>query len=378
MSAQTQNVDLVHHKTKGKSSLERGLKNFCIINVDPGAGDTFCSSGRERFTLCSWTLVNGCLRTCQIFSNYGNMNSKKKKIRTLDLFCGCGGMSLGFQNAGFNIVAAFDHWKPAVDVYRANFDHDAFECDLYDSEIEQTIKDLKPNLIIGGPPCQDFSSAGPNRHTSDRAGLIERFVDIVEETKPRYFVMENVPRVRLRPVFTRAVRRLKAMGYGLSMRVLDASLCGVPQQRKRLFLVGEIGAEDGFLLPYLESGLSEKPMTLRDYFGDSLGTDYYFRVPTNYTRRGVFSIDEPSLTIRGVDRPIPPGYPGHPEDPVPIGPKVRAFTVLERSYIQTFPPTFLFSGGKSDLNMMIGNAVPVKFAEYVAKALAVYIKDKNG
>ena len=302
---------------------------------------------------------------------------KTNKIRTIDLFCGCGGMSLGFQNAGFNIVAAFDHWKPAVNVYRSNFNHHVSECDLYDSKMGKTIRDLKPNLIIGGPPCQDFSSAGPNRHTSHRAGLIERFVDIVEEAKPYYFVMENVPRVRLRPVFKKAVERLQSLGYGQNMRVLDASLCGVPQQRKRLFLVGAIGAKDGFLNSYLEKGLSIKPMTLRDCFGKSLGTDYYFRVPTNYTRRGVFSIDAPSVTIRGVDRPIPPGYPGHPEDPVPIGPKVRALTVLERSYIQTFPKTFKFSGGKSDLNMMIGNAVPVKFSEYVANALACYIGDRR-
>jgi DNA (cytosine-5)-methyltransferase 1 len=300
-----------------------------------------------------------------------------KKTKTIDLFCGCGGMSLGFQNAGFDIVAAFDHWRPAVEVYKANFTHPATECDLYDSGVEQIIKDLKPSLIIGGPPCQDFSSAGPNRHTSQRAGLIDRYVDFVREAKPDFFVMENVPRVRLRPVFERAVERLREMGYGLNIRVLDASQCGVPQQRKRLFLVGAIGAEDGFLDPYLDKGLSSTPMTLRDYFGNSLGTDYYFRVPTNYTRRGVFSIDQPSQTIRGVDRPIPPGYPGHPDDPVPIGPKVRAFTVLERSYIQTFPKMFKFLGGKSDLNMMIGNAVPVKLAEHVANALASYIGDLN-
>lgn len=302
---------------------------------------------------------------------------QKQMLRTVDLFCGCGGMSLGFKNAGFDIVAAFDHWKPAMDVYRKNFKHKTYECDLNDTATDRIIAALKPNLIIGGPPCQDFSSAGPNRHKSARAGLIGRFVDIVAESNPEYFVMENVPRVRLRQVYKTAVKRLQSMRYGLTAKVLDSSLCGVPQQRKRLFLVGAIDAKDGFLEQYLEKNLSKKPMTLRDYFGESLGTNYYFRVPTNYTRRGVFSIDEPSLTIRGVDRPIPPGYPGHPEDPVPIGPQVRAFTVLERSLIQTFPRTFIFSGGKSDLNMMIGNAVPVKFAEFVAKALACYVEHRN-
>ena len=103
-----------------------------------------------------------------------------------------------------------------------------------------------------------------------------------------------------------------------------------------------------------------------------LGIDYYFRVPRSYSRRGIFSIDEPCQTIRGVDRPIPPGYPGHPSDPVEIGPDVRTLTIEERSYVQTFPKNFIFQGSKTDLNQMIGNAVPVKLAEYVASALMSY------
>ena len=91
---------------------------------------------------------------------------------------------------------------------------------------------------------------------------------------------------------------------------------------------------------------------------------------------GVFSIYEPCQTIRGVDRPIPKGYKGHPSDPVEIGPKVRALTILERSYVQTFPKSFKFDGNKGDLNLMIGNAVPVKLAEYVAVAIKKYDDDQ--
>ncbi|WP_338669324.1 DNA cytosine methyltransferase [Pseudodesulfovibrio methanolicus] len=300
-----------------------------------------------------------------------------REIKVVDLFCGCGGMSLGFQNMGFDVVAAFDHWKPALDVYRDNFEHNVFECDLYDSSAETIVQDFNPDLIIGGPPCQDFSSAGLSNHSSDRAWLINRYVDCVEAAQPEYFVMENVPRARLRPVFKAAVSRLRSLGYGLSSHVLDASYCGVPQHRKRLFLVGAVGAEDGFLESYVAEHLSDTPMSLREYFGGALDTDYYFRVPTNYGRRGVFSVDEPSLTIRAVDRPIPPGYTGHPEDPVAIGPQVRTFTVLERSYIQTFPHSFKFKGTKTNLNMMIGNAVPVKLAEFVANALKQYINENH-
>jgi DNA (cytosine-5)-methyltransferase 1 len=297
--------------------------------------------------------------------------------KTIDLFSGCGGMSLGFHNSGFNLIGAFDNWGPAVEVYNANFDHKAVTIDLNNSDTIKLIQKLSPEIIVGGPPCQDFSSAGPNQFHSSRAGLLETFVDIVEKAIPRYFVIENVPRIRFRPVYMKAVARLRSLGYGLTEQILDACYCGVPQVRKRVFLIGGFKAKDGFLKNILMNQLADKKLTLREYFGSKLNTDYYFRVPTNYSRRGVFSVDEPSLTIRAVDRPIPKGYPRHPDDPVPIGPKVRAFTVLERSCIQTFPTSFVFKGSKTDLNKMIGNAVPVKLAEFVAKALRKYIEEND-
>ena len=83
-------------------------------------------------------------------------------MKTIDLFAGCGGLSLGFQNAGFEIVAAYDFWKPAVDVYRNNFtSHSIYQMDL--SNVDAAISHIKPfspDIIIGGPPCQDFSQAG--------------------------------------------------------------------------------------------------------------------------------------------------------------------------------------------------------------------------
>ena len=91
----------------------------------------------------------------------------------------------------------------------------------------------------------------------------------------------------------------------------------------------------------------------------------------------MFSIDEPSMTIRAVDRPIPPGYKGNPKDSAPLN-EVRCLTPKERSYIQTFPKSFDFFGGKSDVNTMIGNAVPVNLAKYVASALGCYILERSG
>ncbi len=300
-----------------------------------------------------------------------------EQFKTVDLFSGCGGMALGFMNAGFAVVAAFDNWKPSVDVYRRNFDHPIYEQDLADETTQAYIVELDPNVIIGGPPCQDFSSAGHRNVNLGRAALTTTYCDIITSVLPEYFVMENVPGITKSEILCEALERFSNAGYGLTSMILDASLCGVPQSRKRYVLVGCRGAADGFLQTYLEANLSEKPMTMYDYFGDSLGVEYYFRVPRSYSRRGVFSIYEPCQTIRGVDRPIPSGYRGHPSDPVEIGPKVRALTVLERSYVQTFPKTFVFEGTKSALNQMIGNAVPVKLAEYVACTIIEYDKSRE-
>ena len=103
-----------------------------------------------------------------------------------------------------------------------------------------------------------------------------------------------------------------------------------------MFVVGALGASDGFLDEELKCNLAQKPMSIHDYLGDSLGIDYYFRVPTNYNRRGVFSVHEPSMTIRAVDRPIPKGYKGHPNDPVPVA-EVRCLTP-ERTKLHTDIP----------------------------------------
>ena len=295
------------------------------------------------------------------------------RMKTVDLFAGCGGMSLGFQNTGFNIVAAFEFWDIAAKCYEDNFDHPVFKSDLsnVESAIEQ-IRRFSPDLIIGGPPCQDFSHAG-KRVEASRASLTESYAKIIENIKPQYFVMENVDRAQKSKAFEKAENIFKNAGYGLTKIVLDASKCGVPQKRKRFFCIGALGKDNDFMKKSIESGLSQKSTTLRDYFGDTPDFEYYYRHPRNYTRRAIFSIDEPAPTIRGVNRPVPKGYSGHPNDACPISENVRALTTLERSLIQTFPATFKWCGNKTEMEQMIGNAVPVKLAEYVALKLKQYI-----
>ncbi|MBI3793578.1 MAG: DNA (cytosine-5-)-methyltransferase [Nitrospinae bacterium] len=296
------------------------------------------------------------------------------ELRTVDLFAGGGGLSLGFANAGCKIVAAYDGWDKAVDLYAANFHgHPIFLRDLSDKNSPSEIKKFNPQIIIGGPPCQDFSSAGKRDEARGKADLTISFAEIVCTVHPQYFVMENVPLALNSKTLAEARKVFSKSGYGITAKVLDASYCGVPQKRKRLFVIGAVGAKDGFLESFLADGLTTKKTTMRDYFGKSLGVEHYYRHPRSYSRRGVFGMDEPSPTVRGVNRPVPKGYPGHPGDAAKIH-GLRPLTTRERSMVQTFPKSFKLVGGATNVEQIIGNAVPVKLAEHVAKSLLAYIK----
>lgn len=293
-------------------------------------------------------------------------------MRTVDLFAGCGGMSLGFERAGFKIMAAYDSWDSAVDCYRKNFQHLIYNFDLSNSvKIVDEIQRWKPEIIIGGPPCQDFSHAG-KRKEGNRANLTMSYANIVLGLKPKWFVMENVDRSIKSEAFAKARVIFKKGGYGLTEKVLNASYCGVPQTRKRFFCIGRLSVKDGFLDGIISSMLKVKPMTVRDYLKDELDIDYYYRHPRNYNRRAVFSIDQPAPTIRGVNRPVAKGYLGHIGDIAPITNKLRPLTTIERARIQTFPKSFKWIGSKTDQEQMIGNAVPVNLAKFVAMAIMNY------
>ncbi len=298
-------------------------------------------------------------------------------MKTVDVFAGCGGLSLGFQNAGFDIVAAFDNWIPAIDVYQENFKHPIFNRDLSKKEFHKVIASFNPKVIIGGPPCQDFSSAGKRNENLGRADLTYSFANLISFIKPKWFVMENVQRIKTSKTLPRIIDTFKTSRYGLTSIVLNASYCGVPQTRKRYFLLGELNGKDNFLKVYLQKNLSNKPMSIFDYLGNDLGIEYYYRHPRSYKRRGVFSIYEPSPTVRGVNRPIPKTYEKHHGDVCDIDDNLRPLTTIERSYIQTFPKSFKFQGSKTNLEQMIANAVPVKLAEYVACCLIEYISDSH-
>lgn len=295
-------------------------------------------------------------------------------MKCVDLFSGCGGMSLGFQKAGFDVVAAFEKWEFAIDIYKQNFDHPVFLQDLSNEHDSiEKICQFSPDIIVGGPPCQDFSSAGKRDVSLGRADMTYHFANIVCTIKPKWFVMENVSQIKNSHILTDVVEQFSSVGYGLTAVILDASLCGVPQSRTRFFLVGHINDKHNGLTHVMQSMLSSKPMTVRDYFGNDLGVDYYYRHPRNYNRRGIFSIDEPSPTVRGVNRPVPSGYKLNSCDPPNASlDNIRPLTTIERSYIQTFPKCFKFVGCKTNLEQVIGNAVPVNLGTFVANSILQY------
>jgi len=296
-------------------------------------------------------------------------------MNTIDLFSGCGGLSLGFEKAGFEVLAAFDNWKPAVEIYKDNFQHPIFESDLADNSIIEQVRQFAPEIIIGGPPCQDFSSAGKRDETLGRADLTLSYANIIASIKPKWFLMENVARIEKSRILKEAMEVFKKNGYGLTKQVLNASFYGVPQRRKRFFLIGRLGGKDNELEYYLSKNQSKEEMTLFDYFENSLGLEFYYRHPRSYARRGIFSIHEPSPTVRGVNRPMPKTYKKHSGDRCEPSENVRALTTIERSYIQTFPKDFKFTGTKTNLNQMIGNAVPVQLAKHVAQSIIEFKKD---
>lgn len=215
---------------------------------------------------------------------------KQKKPIAIDLFCGVGGMTFGFEQAGFDVVAAFDieHWNIAT--HRRNFPQTkAFALDLAEAS-GKTIRRLACignrtiDVVFGGPPCQGFSVGGKRDLSDKRNLLLYEFSRLVRELKPRYFVMENVRGLLLdhaRPVLESFLRRVKRAGYAVAEPVglLDAADFGVPQRRQRTFILGYRKglSAPGYPTPKAmidESGKEYKPV-VRDAISDLPDIEQY-------------------------------------------------------------------------------------------------------
>jgi len=292
-------------------------------------------------------------------------------MRVADLFSGCGGLSLGLEKAGFSVKIAIERWAAARRTYSLNFDHPVLDLDI--GGVNEVVEHLRPfdvDMIAGGPPCQDFSAAG-GRSEGQRAQLTISFAQIISQLKPTWFLFENVPQAERSSAWTRARRILARAGYGMSTCTLDASYFDVPQARKRLFVVGRLAEDDHFLDGPLAQRPRKSRMTVREHLSDTLGVEFYYRHPRTWGRKAIYSIDEPSATIRSTNRKVPPGYSAHQNDKGDYR-VARSLTPAERALIQTFPSTFQFSGTATEQDMMIANAVPVNLAKWIGNVITSY------
>lgn len=298
-------------------------------------------------------------------------------MQVLSLFCGCGGLDYGFHmNEHFVVRKSYDAMKQAVDTYNLNFSSKAEQKDV--RELLDPTFDLgfAPDVILGGPPCQDFSVAGA-KTLGERANLTEVFVDVIRRYRPLYFVMENVPTIRTigRSVYEVIVEKLCNASYGLSTQVVYMPDYGIPQERKRLIMIGErYGRDHAFVHPLIEAKMPVR--SLREFMENSdidlglEGKEHIYRHPRNYSRRGVYSIDELYPTVRGCLRKMPPVYTFHDKDSTRIREAVASPDWSMAAKIQSFPPSFRFLEKNNAL--IIGNAVPPRFSEVVAEVIATH------
>lgn len=170
---------------------------------------------------------------------------KETKYNVIDLFSGCGGLSLGFEMAGFKVNLAIDNWEDALVTYRYNHKGtNTLNADLLQldpKEIEENYNLHNISVIIGGPPCQGFSVAGKRIIDDDRNKLYKSFVRFVKHFQPKAFVMENVPNILSigdGVVKNAIIKDFSELGYTISYKVLISSDYGVPQNRRRAIFVG--------------------------------------------------------------------------------------------------------------------------------------------
>jgi DNA (cytosine-5)-methyltransferase 1 len=355
------------------------------------------------------------------------MASKKPALTVVDLFCGAGGLSLGFKNAGFEVVKSLDHNDTAVATYARNLGSH-----VEDVEISEETTLPAATVIAGGPPCQGFSSAGMRKAGDKRNTLVTSFAKLIARQKPIAFVFENVEGFLTGDEGERVLDLLVPLvniGYRIHLRKVNVANFGVPQHRKRVIAIGGLhwtpsfpsathrayGAPGAALmtgnlprsptildaLRNLVAPAAEQPGSPQGHFAALLEGDDLERVarlkqgqtmrdlPTelwhqSFSRRAHRRVMDGTATERrggppcGIRR-LDGNQPSkaitsfarnefvHPiED--------RYLTLRECARIQTFPDEFEFVGNVADQALLIGNAVPPRFAEHIARHLAAELQ----
>lgn len=326
----------------------------------------------------------------------------------VDLFCGTGGLSCGLSQAGHRLIAGFDAWEAALRILNWNLPvHAGLPSGSQPGRIldlsslkatRKALEEIKAEghsigMIVGGPPCQEFSIMTKDRKEGVLADLTPAYATVVSDARPPIFVMENVPNARGKRSLEEAIGIYRAAGYGLTCVTINAVHCGVPQLRSRLVCVGALGFQDGFLLEHLTRRLWA-PITVRDHFqAVKFYTErqYYYRHPRHYGKKAVYSLDRPSPTIRGTNRPMPKSY----AERIALNVAERIFLEVpdndgaapwdgvthldleERGLVQGFPLGWEWSVPgvpRGAAEQIIGNAVPVGMGRVIGLALADWME----
>jgi len=323
----------------------------------------------------------------------------ENKIKVASFFCGCGGSDLGilgdfkFLNENypplpFEVSYALDFDKYAVETYNANFEHPAVCDDIKNVEINQ-IKDF--DLLLGGFPCQSFSTVNPNKDTNDdRANLYKALVKILEVRQPNFFICENVKglvTLQKGEILKKVITEFESVGYKVKYKVLLASNFGIPQKRERVFIVGvRNDIELDYKFPnetHSENNLfsTKKWVPLKKVIPQLAIEDekYYFsqravegmKKAKNNMKRGLYqNLDGQCLTVtshlaKTSLNSRDPVLLVNPEKEI-----YRRFTPREAASIQSFPESFVFPVSETQAYKQIGNAIPPILMWHVANALA--------
>lgn len=338
--------------------------------------------------------------------------------KIIDLFCGCGGLSLGFEKAGFEVAYAIDMWKAAINTYNYNHGEQVAECkDIHDLTNE-TLRELKKSGeivgVIGGPPCQGFSKVGTRDVNDPRNHLYLEYCRVVEEVSPDFFVIENVSGLLTlcKGMFKEdIIKRFSVLGYTVEYKEVCAADYGVPQNRHRVFFVGMKNGRFSFpekldtivtskdaisdLLPLnLENGLDDSHEYFcppqNDFQKKMRGSlervanhqitvhtqqtiDIISMVPDGGT---IYDLPDEYWSVRkyrkGFER-MPSSRPCHTVDTGHRNyfhyKENRIPTARENARLQSFPDDYIFLGTKTDQYKEIGNAVPPLLAYHIAKAI---------
>lgn len=327
----------------------------------------------------------------RVFVDISGAVEPQENGRVIDLFAGAGGMSLGFQDAGFRVISAVELVEVAAETHRLNFPHTEVFCgDIGEYEPPDQTSGPAVEVVIGGPPCQGFSVAGKRDPDDPRNRLFEEFVRVVRQVQPDYFVMENVP-----GILTMSGGRVKAAileafaeaGYpSVSIAILEAARYGVAQLRARAIFVGNRhGLPNPFPAPFLEP---QQYVPIEEVISDLPEWD---RVPEiNHEWTNHSKAFEARISL------VPPGgslyetfadaykrqYKGAPSMTIKenhggthIHPNLnRCISAREMARLQSFPDDFYFTGGMKKAMWQIGNAVPPALAQAVAHALAPFLE----